>query len=569
MGRLQQGMLAGPRVYNDRVIELERVRALAIELVRAPSVTESAGETAFADHIVALLRRMPYFAAHPEHIVLRETRDDFCARRNVFALVRGSGRATVLLAGHYDVVSVANYGPLEPLAFDPDALAPDLRASLEAQLSQLAAPHADPALAQAVDDLRSGDFLPGRGILDMKGGLAIGMAVLERFAARPDRMGNLLMVFTPDEENYSHGMRSAAADLPALLADWQLDARLAINLDAAVNSGDGSDGRAIFTGSVSKLLPFVHLVGRPSHVGAPFDGINATLLAAELTRELECNPDYADLSATDGESPPAPVTLRAADLKTHYDVTMPEQSFVALNVLTYSDGPEPVLARMHRAARHALDSAHALMRTRATRAGAPFGIEAGQVLSYAQLRARAEQVAGVGPVVAALAAIARDRSLDVLTCSQRSAQALVRLSGASGPLAVVGLAPIFYPLARFADAHAAMRAQLADIAAAIGRDTGYAVALRPFFTGISDMSFLGATVDESAVQTLANNTPGWAERWNLAPAAGSALPVVNIGPWGRDYHQRTERVHVPYSFGVVPELVWRVAMAMLQHEGVL
>jgi arginine utilization protein RocB len=33
---------------------------------------------------------------------------------------------------------------------------------------------------------------------------------------------------------------------------------------------------------------------------------------------------------------------------------------------------------------------------------------------------------------------------------------------------------------------------------------------------------------------------------------------VNIGPWGRDYHRRTERVYMPYSFEVLPELIWRV-----------
>jgi arginine utilization protein RocB len=545
------------------------VRDLAIALVRAPSVTESEGETAFAAHIVAMLRRMPYFAAHPENIVVRETRDDFCARSNVYALVRGHGRAAVLLAGHYDVVSVANYGPLEPLAFDPIALAPALQAALEGQLAALSSPDADASLAQAIDDLRSGDFLPGRGMLDMKGGLAIGMAVLEHFASQPERDGNLLMVFSPDEENYSYGMRSAAADLPALLSDWGLAVRLAINLDAAVNSGDGSDGRAIFTGSVSKLLPFVYLVGRPSHVGAPFDGVNATLLLAELTRELECNPAYGDPHLTHGEAPPAPVTLRAADLKTHYDVTMPEQAFVAINVLTYSDGPEPVLARMHSAAQTALDAAHALMRERAARAGAPFHIDAGRVLSYADLRAHAVRIAGAAEVDAVLAALAGDRSLDVLAICQRSAQALARLGGVGGPIAVVGLAPIYYPLAALAASQQALRAHLADSAASIARDTGYAIAQRPFFTGISDMSFLGASVDAAAVQALAHNTPAWAERWNLAPSAATAMPVVNIGPWGRDYHQRTERVHVPYSFGVVPELVWRVAMAMLQHEGVL
>jgi arginine utilization protein RocB len=41
------------------------------------------------------------------------------------------------------------------------------------------------------------------------------------------------------------------------------------------------------------------------------------------------------------------------------------------------------------------------------------------------------------------------------------------------------------------------------------------------------------------------------------------VPVINVGPWGRDYHQRLERIYMPYSFGVMPELVWRIAGDLL------
>jgi arginine utilization protein RocB len=41
-------------------------------------------------------------------------------------------------------------------------------------------------------------------------------------------------------------------------------------------------------------------------------------------------------------------------------------------------------------------------------------------------------------------------------------------------------------------------------------------------------------------------------------------PTINLGPWGRDYHQWLERTHVRYTFEHLPELVWRVAMALLR-----
>ena len=49
-----------------------------------------------------------------------------------------------------------------------------------------------------------------------------------------------------------------------------------------------------------------------------------------------------------------------------------------------------------------------------------------------------------------------------------------------------------------------------------------------------------------------------------APPAG--LPCINLGPWGRDYHQWLERVHMPYSFGVLPELVWDITQALLTAD---
>ena len=140
---------------------------------------------------------------------------------------------------------------------------------------------------------------------------------------------------------------------------------------------------------------------------------------------------------------------------------------------------------------------------------------------------------------------------------------LVRSAGISGPAAVIGFAPVYYPLAALQPEHDALRARLALCADSIEADTGYAIALRPFFTGISDMSFLGARIDGEALAAIRANMPAWQTRWPIAPAAADGMAVVNIGPWGRDYHQRTERVHEPYSFGVAPELVRRVVRAEL------
>ncbi|MBV9791295.1 MAG: peptidase M20, partial [Chloroflexi bacterium] len=104
-------------------------------------------------------------------------------------------------------------------------------------------------------------------------------------------------------------------------------------------------------------------------------------------------------------------------------------------------------------------------------------------------------------------------------------------------------------------------------AAALSQEAGTAIRLSPFFAGISDMSFLGSAIAEEEVDAIAQNTPASATKLRFDYAAISALdlPTINIGPWGRDYHQRLERVHAPYSFEIVPELVWRIVGRLLSQ----
>lgn len=559
-----------------------RARQLTLDLVRHASVTGSEGEGAFGPYLRDLLAALPYFATHPEDLWLEPTVGDRHQRANLFALVRGEGRETVVLAGHYDTVSLEPYGPLSPLACEPEALLPRL-------VDALRRAGTSAADTRALADLESGDFLPGRGVLDMKSGLAAGIAVLERFAATPGRRGNLLFLATPDEEVTSLGMRSAALALPGLARERGLELAAAINLDATNDPGDGTEGQAVYLGSVGKLLPSVLFVGRPTHAGFPFDGLNANLLVAELVRRAECEPDHAD--AAHGEVAPPPVNLKLADLKDYYDVTTPELAWCTFNQLTHGAAPSRELERWLGLARAAIEEASALMRERAARWAARRG-PSGQgarpglawepaVLSFAELaeRAFARRGAAAEREWAALAeGLAGGPGIDLPTFSRRATAELVRWADLEGPAAVVCWGALYYPPVHL-DAGAPRHRRLEEAARrqaeAVGREYGRPISLRPFFAGISDMSFLAAKVPAEDVEAIAANSPAWGTdllRFDYAASVASArggfgLPSINAGPWGRDYHQRLERVYAPYSFGVLPELVWRIARDLLSAGG--
>jgi len=543
----------------------DRVRALTLALTRQRSVTNTNGETVFGPWLYDQLREWPYFQAHPECLRLERTLDDRRDRYNLFARVRGAGRRAVALCGHYDTVDVDGYGDLEPYATDPEELLPRLIERLEREARSAAD-------LRALADLRSGEYMAGRATLDMKGGLAVGLAVLERFAAQPDPRGSLIFMATPDEEDSSNGMRSAVRQLADLLPEWDLDLEAAINLDSGV--GEGDDGKAVFLGSVGKVLPSVLFVGRPTHAGAPFDGVNAALLAAELTRRVEANPALGDPPGAAEEVAPPPVTLYQTDRRSRYDVTTPATAWCAYNVLTYTRTPAEMLDMMLAETRAAMDAAVRTLEGRATAyagvAGAAVHPHAWtpQVLTYAELVARVD---ARGPETRARMdglrkTLAADPGLDVIGLSQRMIEGLVREAGLAGPAAVVCFASQYYPQVDLGEGLRA-KAFLAALEAGTAEIAGshaVRIRLRRHFPGISDMSFF-APQAEGAVEAVIANTPAWGSglTHDYAAAARVGAPIANIGPWGHDYHQATERVNMPYSFEVLPELVWGVLRRVL------
>src|SRR6185437_14414929 len=119
-------------------------------------------------------------------------------RHNAYAILRGRSARTVVLLGHVDTVQTADYGPLEPWALNSAglaarqqellALAPDLAGDLEASAD---------------------DWMFGRGVADMKSGVAATIAVLRRLAAAgrsaPPPLSVVLLAVL-DEENESAGI---------------------------------------------------------------------------------------------------------------------------------------------------------------------------------------------------------------------------------------------------------------------------------------------------------------------------------------------------------------------------
>ena len=526
-----------------------RSRVAAIQMTEWRSVTGTQGECDFPLLLKTMLAQDRYFHLNPSHLRIQDLGDG-TQRANLLALVKGRGRRTVVLAGHFDTVPFDDYAELSAFACDPEALAPMIIDRLKRTGEN----------SGALADLESGEFLPGRGLLDMKAGIAAGIAVLEAFAAEEHREGNILLLATPDEEDRSAGMRAAAALLPEIARESDLDISLVINLDSIADDGDGSFGRSVTMGSIGKLLLTALVVGREAHACYPFAGVNASYLAAELLTEFECAPELAETTGHEIAAPPS--ALYVKDVKSGYNVTTPARIFVYWNTLQHRRSPAEVLSVATGMAREAMERAVSRLTQRAQNVSPPqpFRQESVAVISFAELLAQARKSDPDFDASFDLLnrELAERDDLDFPSRARLATEFVWASTKLPGPAVILGFGSLPYPAVTLGDEGLAERIMAALDEVAV--EKGTTISRIGYFPGISDMSFLGETTgDLGAAQA---NTPIWGTSFSLPPSP--AYKVINIGPWGRDYHHWLERLHTPYAFDVLPHLILRATKTALE-----
>ena len=477
-----------------------RARELGFLLASWPSVTASQGEAALpqklADHL-----------SHFDKTWVAAIPDDPFGRSNVFALKRGKSRRTIVLTGHFDTVSFDDYGELADLALKPDELSRAIVKKLNASGSH----------PLALDDLESGTFIPGRGLLDMKAGLAAGLAAMEAYEGD----ATLLFIGVSDEEEKSAGARATIPQLKAVAAEHGLEIALVINLDSISDQGDGAKGRVVTFGSIGKQLLTAFVVGKQAHAGYPQVGANAAYIMAELVRALELAPELSEATGAEVAAPPS--TLFTKDLKQGYNVTSPARAFAYWNTMQHRrSGAEVLDVAMGLAGKAVAEAQHRTGHAIALRRYADMGSNGRRADPWLSLPDQ---------TLAALNAFADEKQIDT-------------------PTVILGFGSIPYPAVRLRDVKLRLLIEKAVQPFGLGSVN--------YFAGISDMSFFGEAAGDMAV--VAANTPIWGSGFTMPEPGG--YPSVNIGPWGRDYHHWLERLHAPYAFETLPNVLLAVIDAV-------
>lgn len=535
---------------------------LTRELVRIRSVSHTSGENEAADAIFSLLAEESYFREHPGFLRFLPVEEGGLQRRAVLAFVRAGNETarTVLLNGHFDVVDTDVCGDLADLAFDADAYT--------ACMGQRDIPD------DAREDLVSGNWLFGRGVMDMKAGLAMHMAYLAHMSRHRSELGvNLLFLAVPDEEGSSVGMRGSLSGLCSFIREERLDLVAALSGEPAFwtskTTGESRPHRVLFTGTTGKIMPLFFCVGREAHVGYSFDGVNAAALAARVVCLMDCCPDLIDGTGEDTLTPP--VCLKLKDLRDTYSVTLPERAAAYFNVLTVSRSPLDMLEICRNVARRALEETLADIRKAGRRfqelsgrSDTPVPDWQSSVYTVRELVDRLAGEKGMTEAGRMLNAFAEKLPVDMDEREKGLAvlDHLVSLVNLKGPAVVVGFLPPYYPQRinlRATEKECRLRSIMEGVLSELESSVGQ-VSLVECFSGIMDLSYMGFQGRPEELTTLADNMPGWGTVFSLSMKDLMSLdvPIASVGPSGKDAHKDTERLELDYSFTVAPRMLERV-----------
>jgi len=543
--------------------EGDRLYRLLLDLVGIPGVSPCGeSENRIARFIHDRLRELSYFERRPGDLRLLPLEGDPHGRHLVFAIVRAERETadTVILTGHMDVVGVEGCGPLAPYAFHPE--------EYTRRLASAAIP------ADARRDLESGQWLFGRGVADMKSGVAAGMDLFMEAAENAGKYGaNVAVLFVPDEENNSLGMLSASSYLARFQKEEGLNYLACVDLEPTFAPG-GEGGPTIYLGSLGKINCFFFCVGKEAHAGEYYEGFSPAPVLSRINLALDGNPAFAD-SFQRRIFPPYGCQ-RQTDLRGDYSATIMTRGFAFYSYLTSTRQPGEILSVMEAVAREALEASIGQYRKNAgefiARGGSLSGLREWEptVLTFAELNRLAREALGEGYERFVAATLeAAPPGADERDLAARLVGAMVDCCGPAAPVVVVGFLPPWYPhrvnLGASAGERAVEEAALEAVREMKSR-FGLDLEVRPFFEGVSDLSYCGFQGDDREMEVFADNMPGWGKLYRLPVEALAELdiPILNLGAVAKDSHKCTERVHLPYMLEVYPEILRFVVKEIIE-----
>lgn len=537
----------------------EEIKLLTEKLVNINSVNGTAGEKEVSLYIRDYFAKLPYFMKHPENLITIPIPGDSLGRMSVMALLKGekdNNKNTVIIHGHTDMVGIEDYGPLKELACFPDKLEAALR---EGRVN---------LPPEVLSDLNSGDYMFGRGASDMKSGDAVFMVLIKRFSENPDKLsGNIIGLFNPVEENLHTGIITSLPELKKLRGEgYKFIA--ALNNDFTTKLYEGDDKITLYTGMGGKVLPCFYIRGKETHVGQCFEGFDASFLAAAIINELQLSCDYADENL--GEMAPPPSVLKLKDLKDFYNVQTAKEALLYFNYFVFDSDMSKITSKLLNAGKSAFKKVLYKINEEndkysdrnllpLMRFEYPIN-----VLSFADLYNKAREKTDFSKdEYDRIYSEEEKKNTDKRELQVPLIRYLLHVCGITDPAIVLYFAPPYVPHCRLhydeesaSDEEQKIYDILKETSDEVSEGTGTEFRIKHFYPSLSDSSYIDCDDDDNSINVLRENFPVME---NIYPVPiddirDLSIPALNIGVYGRDAHKWTERVNMPYTFGVLPEL---------------
>ncbi len=545
----------------------DEVKRLTEEMVNIPSINHAGdgGEAKLAKYVHDYYAAMSYFKERPEQNYMFGNLDE-PDRQNNIAYVKGSkgnSKRTVILIGHVDTVGVDDFGTFKEKAFRPDLL-PD-------QFRGMQLPKA------VMDDLESGEFMFGRGALDMKSGVAGHMVIMKYFAEHPEELdGNLMHVAECDEEDMSGGIIAALDEMVKIKGKEGLHYIACINADYSTDYNPGDENRYIYYGCIGKTLPSYVVFGKEAHVGQSFAALDPNLLIAEITRKMSLNVDLSDMAH--GEICVPPISLKQADTKVGYTVQTALVAEGYYNFFTHGMSPAQVLEKSKQIAIDAFDDIIEYLNGQYRRFCEISKVKFTQlpwktrVLTYKEYYDEIAAAKG-REFVDAMDKFMRehhesDKGMDLRRYGFDVIQEMWKWMDDKSPCIVVFFGSLYSANLEMTGKTPVEKALLDAVEGAVEKVRPKAerqIKTRMFYPYIADSSFMAVGGDLSAIDILNDNMPSskYKYRHDISKIKEIDVPVVNIGTFGRDGHMVTERVDMKHSFENVPNITFETIRTLL------
>ncbi|MBE7957157.1 peptidase M20 [Bacillus amyloliquefaciens] len=544
----------------SKMLPEEKIEAITKSLVALNSINGTLGEGKKADYIKDMIKSFPYFQENPSHVWEQAIPEDPYGRKNIFAFIEGNGESlnTVIYHAHLDTVGIEDFGPLKDIAFDSDRLA-EYFSNYEFD-------------RDVQRDARSGEWMFGRGSVDMQSGIAVHLANLLHFSERRDQLpGHILFMANPDEESQHSGILTSISELKRLKQEKQLRYLAAINNDFITPLYEGDTTRYIYTGAAGKLLPCFAIYGREVHVGDTLSGIDPNLIASETTRRIHNNIHMAE--NIEGELVLPPTCLYQRDNKEAYNVQTAVSSYVYFNYFIYEKTAKEVMDQLTAVADEACKETERKLsdyydeyceRTSLPKKEMSWNVQVYSLEDYLKrLRSR-----GIDPAQCIEQAFKTYEHLELRMRCFKAVEELQKLDPEQGAKVIIFYAPPYLPHNYLKEESSRDRLLQHVIQEAVDKtaaSTGETFVFKKFFPYLADGSFLSLHETDEEVSAFTDNFPGWDVIGTIPfkEIRELNIPSVNIGVYGKDGHKWTERVYKPYTFHVLPELIQQTTMHLL------